>query len=61
MAMRKTKTEIEEPQTGEEKKKLMRLAAEKLYDDYLNDSELTAFSSLDGEDFIIYPILTERT
>ncbi len=30
----------------------MRQAAELLYDDYRNDSELTSFTALDGEDFI---------
>lgn len=45
-------TEIKEPQTEEEKKNRMRLAAEMLYDDYLNDPELTAFTNLDGEEFL---------
>ena len=35
----------------EEKKDRLSAAAEKLYDDYLNDAELTAFSALDMEDF----------
>ncbi len=29
----------------------MRIASEQLYDDYANDSELTAFTSLDFENF----------
>jgi hypothetical protein len=29
----------------------MQRAAEELYDDYVNDSELTAFSTLDADDF----------
>ena len=36
----------------EKKKKRLSMAAEKLYNDYLNDPELTVFSILDGEDFI---------
>jgi len=35
------------------KKHQLRIAAERLYNDYLNDSELTAFSILDGEDFVL--------
>ena len=35
----------------EEKKERMSAAADELYDDYLNDPELTVFSSLDIEDF----------
>ncbi|CAN5210238.1 hypothetical protein BH09BAC6_BH09BAC6_33780 [soil metagenome] len=35
----------------EEKKERLSVAAEKLYDDYVNDPELTAFSNLDQEDF----------
>jgi hypothetical protein len=35
----------------EEKKNRLKFAAEKLYDDYATDPELTAFSSLDHEDF----------
>jgi hypothetical protein len=30
----------------------MRVAAQQLYGDYVNDAELTATSALDGEDFI---------
>jgi len=30
----------------------MRLAAELLYDDYMNDPELTAMTVLDGEDVV---------
>jgi len=44
-------SEINRLQNDEEKAQRLRLAVEKLYDDYLNDPELTAFSSLDGEDF----------
>jgi hypothetical protein len=29
------------------------IAAEILFDDYANDLELTAFTALDGEDFIL--------
>jgi hypothetical protein len=29
----------------------MEIAAERLYDDYKNDKELTIFTQLDGEDF----------
>ena len=35
----------------EEMKHQMKLAAEELYDDYVNDKELTAFTSLDFENF----------
>jgi hypothetical protein len=35
----------------EEMKHQMALAAEALYDDYLNNNELTAFTSLDFETF----------
>jgi len=35
----------------EEKKHRLGIAAEKLFDDYINDPELTAFSILDQEDF----------
>jgi hypothetical protein len=35
----------------EEKKQRRTAAVEKLYDDYVNDPELTAFTSLDFEDF----------
>jgi hypothetical protein len=35
----------------EEKKQRLSAAAEKLYDDYANDLELTAFTILDHEDF----------
>lgn len=35
----------------EEKKERLSMAAERLYDDYLNDPEFTIFSSLDYEDF----------
>ena len=35
----------------EEKKKRLSMAADELYDDYLNDPELTALSILDQEDF----------
>ena len=35
----------------QEQKEEMKRAAEMLYDDYLTDKELTAFTSLDGESF----------
>jgi len=35
----------------EEKKHQLSIAAEKLFNDYTNDPELTAFSILDQEDF----------
>ena len=35
----------------EESKRQMALAADALYDDYLNDKELTAFTALDFENF----------
>jgi hypothetical protein len=35
----------------EEMKHQMKIASTELYDDYLNDKELTAFSSLDYENF----------
>jgi hypothetical protein len=35
----------------EEKKKRLSIAADELYDDYMNDPELTAFTILDQEDF----------
>ncbi|HEX4374739.1 MAG TPA: hypothetical protein VHZ50_15655 [Puia sp.] len=35
----------------EEKKEQLSTAAEKLYNDYVNDPELTIFSNLDQEDF----------
>jgi hypothetical protein len=35
----------------EEIKHQMQIASNELYDDYLNDKELTAFSSLDFENF----------
>ena len=37
----------------EEKKERLRIATENLYDDYLNDPELTIFTILDQEDFIL--------
>lgn len=36
---------------SEESNKRLAVAAEALYDDYMNDKELTAFTSLDFEDF----------
>ena len=49
-------SEINRLQNEEEKRQRLKIAAEKLYDDYLNDPELTAFTSLDGEDFFTsYP------
>lgn len=48
-------------QTEEEKIQRMKTAADKLYDDYLNDPELTALSGLDSEDFFTsYPTQIER-
>jgi hypothetical protein len=38
--------------SGHEKQDQLSIAAEKLYDDYLNDPELTIFSAIDGDDFI---------
>lgn len=38
----------------EEQSERMRVAAERLRNDYLTDSELTAFTALDGEDFYDY-------
>jgi hypothetical protein len=35
----------------EEIKRQMALASDVLYDDYVNDTELTSFTSLDFEDF----------
>ena len=35
----------------QEQKEEMKRAAEMLYDDYLTDKELTAYTSLDGESF----------
>jgi hypothetical protein len=37
---------------NEEKKQRLINVVEKLYDDYANDAELTAFTHLDAEDFI---------
>jgi len=34
-----------------EQDRTLEMAAERLYDDYTNDKELTIFTSLDGEDF----------
>ena len=34
-----------------EKDRTLEIAAERLYDDYKNDAELTIFTQLDGEDF----------
>jgi hypothetical protein len=39
-----------------EKKKRFCIAAEKLFNDYLNDPELTGFSILDKEDFLLSTI-----
>ena len=36
---------------AEDRKQELSVAAERLYDDYVNDPELTAFTSLDFEDF----------
>jgi hypothetical protein len=35
----------------ENTKRQIALAADRLYDDYMNDKELTAFTALDFEDF----------
>jgi hypothetical protein len=37
----------------EEKRKHLCISAEILYDDYMNDPELTAFTILDQEDFVL--------
>ncbi len=37
-----------------EKKDQLAHAVEVLYDDYMNDPELTAFTILDQEDFLLY-------
>jgi hypothetical protein len=34
-----------------EQDRTLEIAAERLYDDYKNDKELTIFTQLDGEDF----------
>jgi hypothetical protein len=34
-----------------EQDRTLEIAAERLYDDYTNDKELTIFTQLDGEDF----------
>ena len=36
---------------AEERRQKLRAGVEKMYDDYVNDPELTAFTSLDFEDF----------
>jgi len=46
-------TEIIKLSEEEEKKERLSVSAEKLYDDYVNDPELTAFSILDQEDFVL--------
>jgi len=52
VSQRLTLIELTIKNIREEEKKQMRIAAvEKLYDDYANDPELTAFTSLDFEDF----------
>jgi len=35
----------------EEKKNQLSIAAERLYDDYMNDPELTAFTNIDHDEF----------
>ena len=35
----------------DDEKEQMKIAADQLYDDYKNDTELTAFTNLDLEDF----------
>ncbi len=37
----------------EEKREQLRMSADKLYNDYMNDPELTAFTILDQEDFVL--------
>ena len=39
---------------NDEKKYRLAHAVELLYDDYMNDPELTAFSILDQQDFLVY-------
>jgi hypothetical protein len=39
--------------TEKEKREQLRIAADELYDDYLNDPELTIFATLDQEDFVL--------
>ncbi|HZY36507.1 MAG TPA: hypothetical protein VFE53_07660 [Mucilaginibacter sp.] len=52
VSQRLTLIELTIKNIREEEKKQRRIAAvEKLYDDYVNDPELTAFTSLDFEDF----------
>jgi hypothetical protein len=54
-------TEINRLQNDEEKARRLKMAAEKLYEDYLNDPELTVFTALDSEDFLtFYPNPIER-
>ena len=54
-------TEINRLQNDEEKARRLKMAAEKLYEDYLNDPELTVFTALDSEDFLtFYPTPIER-
>lgn len=38
--------------SDEESKARLKISAEKLFDDYSKDSELTAFPSLDFDDFV---------
>jgi len=46
-------SETNELQKEEERKKRLSIAAELLYNDYINDPELTAFTTLDQEDFVL--------
>ena len=43
--------QVKQPLSEAERKRQMALAAETLYADYTTDQELTAFTSLDAEDF----------
>jgi len=53
--------EIDRLQNEEEKAQRLKMAVEKLYDDYLNDPELIVFTALDSEDFLtFYPNPIER-
>jgi len=46
-------TEINKQRGVDEKKEQLSIVAEKLYNDYINDPELTALTILDQEDFVL--------
>ncbi len=46
------KVKLESKLSRSERRKRAEKAAEALVEDYLNDSEVTAFTVLDGEDFL---------